>query len=73
MGNVVISAALFFTGLTHSRVAEMAVCLGLLYFTQPMINSYQKEVLFPVVKEVWELEREGTPLEPNRQSPTGQR
>ena len=63
IGNVLISAAILFTGLTHSRVAEMAACLGLLYVTQLMIKCYQKEVLFPVMKEAWEQwehEREGT-------------
>ena len=60
MGNVLISAAILFTGLTHSRVAEMAACLGLLFYTQPV---YQKEVLFPVIQEAGQLEREGTALE----------
>ena len=63
MGNILMSAAILFAGLTHAAVAEMAACLGLLFFSQPVFDRYQKEVLFPVVQEAWELEREGTALE----------
>ena len=54
MGNVLMSAAILFAGLTH------AACLSLLFFTQPVFDRYQKEVLFPVVREAWELKWEGT-------------
>ena len=48
MGNVLISAAILFAGLTQAAVAEMAACLGMLLFTQPQFDRYQKEVSFPV-------------------------
>ena len=60
LGNVLISAAILFAGLTHKAVADMAACLGLLFFTQPVFDQNQKEILFPVIEEAWDRERQGT-------------
>ena len=63
LGNVLMSAAILFAGLTHKAVADMAACLGLLFFTQPVFDQNQKEILFPVIEEAWDLERQGTVIE----------
>ena len=63
MGNLLMSAAILFAGLTHKAVADMAACLGLLFFTQPVFDQNQKEILFPVIEEAWDLERQGTVIE----------
>ena len=56
MGNLLISAVILFAGLTHKAVADMTACPGLLLFTQPVFDENQKEVIFPIIKEVWDLE-----------------
>ena len=42
---------------------RLLACLGLLFFTQPVFDQNQKEILFPVIEEAWDLERQGTVME----------
>ena len=63
LGNALLSAAILFTGLTYTAVAELATCLGLLFCTRPVFDRHQRDTLLPVIQEAWNLEREGASLE----------
>ena len=63
LGNVLLSAAILFSGLCYTAVCDMARCLGLQFLSRTVFCAYQKKTLVPVIQEAWELEREGIALE----------
>ena len=48
-GNLLLSAAILFCGLTFTRVADMAQLLNLAIFSESYFYRLQKEYLFPVI------------------------
>ena len=48
-GNLLLSAAILFCGLTFTRVANMAQLLNLAIFSESYFYRLQKEYLFPVI------------------------
>ncbi|ELT87456.1 hypothetical protein CAPTEDRAFT_113107 [Capitella teleta] len=50
LGNILIAAAILFTGLTFKRMSDWAAALKLKFISQ---TSIQKSILWPVVGEAW--------------------
>jgi hypothetical protein len=57
LGNVLIAASTLFNGLTHTRLAEWAKAMNLLFIGKDTYNKLQKDVLFPTVQEAWKAEK----------------
>ena len=69
LGNMLLSAAILFPGLSYTSVSDLARCLGLLFLSHSTYYENQKTTLFPVLQEAWELEREGAALEVHEGGP----
>ena len=48
-GNLALSAAILFCGLTYTKVANMAMLLNMPIFSESTFHRLQKEYLYPVV------------------------
>ncbi|XP_044181017.1 uncharacterized protein LOC122962175, partial [Acropora millepora] len=61
LGNLLLAAAILFTGNTFSSVSNLASCLNLQFFCERVFcervfYGTQRKYLFPVVNEAWEAE-----------------
>ena len=57
LGNILIAAAIRFTGLTFRRVADWAAAVKLQFISQATFTSIQQRYLWPVVNEAWRNEQ----------------
>ena len=57
LGNILIAAAILFTGLTFRRVADWAAAMNLQFISQATFTSIQQRFLWPVVGEAWRNEQ----------------
>lgn len=57
LGNIIIAAAILFTGLTFRRVADWAAAVKLQFISQATFTSIQQRYLWPVVNEAWRNEQ----------------
>ena len=53
-GNILVAAAVLFTGLTYAKIAAFAAALHLVIISKSTFYRIQKEKLFPVVQEAWQ-------------------
>ena len=51
LGNILLSAAILFSGLCYTAARDLIHCLGLQVFF-----AHRKETLVPFMQETWELE-----------------
>ena len=56
LGNLLLAAAILFTGNTFSSVSNLASCLKLQFFCEHVFYDTQRKYLFAVVNEAWEAE-----------------
>ena len=56
LGNLLVAAAILFTGNTFSSISRLASCLNLQFFSESVFYETQLKYLFPVVNEAWEAE-----------------
>ncbi|ELU16481.1 hypothetical protein CAPTEDRAFT_216921 [Capitella teleta] len=57
LGNILIAAAILFTGLTFKRMSDWAAALKLKFISQTTFTLIQKSILWPVVGEAWRDEQ----------------
>ena len=58
VGNILLAAAILFTGLTYARIAAFAAALKLAIFSKSTFYHIQKSKLFPVVQEAWKEQQD---------------
>ena len=56
LGNLLLAAAILFTGNTFTSISHLASCLNLQFFCESVFYDAQRKYLFPVVNEAWEAE-----------------
>ena len=56
LGNVLLAAAILFTGNTYAGISHLASCINLQFFSESVFYDTQLKYLFPVVSEAWEAE-----------------
>ena len=56
LGNLLLAAAILFTGNTFTSISNLASCLNLQFFCERVFYDTQRKYLFPVVNEAWEVE-----------------
>ena len=56
-GNLLLSAAILFSGSTYTKVATLSEILKLKIFSEKTFHNIQDEYLFPVINEFWEQEQ----------------
>ena len=56
LGNLLLAAAILFTGSTFSSISRLASCINLQFFSESVFYDTQLKYLFPVVNEAWETE-----------------
>lgn len=56
LGNLLMAAAILFTGNTFSSISHLASCLNLQFFSESVFYDTQAKYLFPVINEAWEAE-----------------
>ena len=54
LGNLLLAAAILFTGNTFTSISNLASCLNLQFFCERVFYDTQRKYLFPVVNEAWE-------------------
>ena len=57
-GNILLAAAVLFSGSTYERFHQLCTFMGLAVPAPSTFYRYQKDFLFPVVYKAWEQERE---------------
>ena len=63
LGNMLLSGAIQFSGLSYTGVSDRAQCLGLQFLSHSSYHDNQTTTLFPVIKEACELECEGAAMD----------
>ncbi|XP_068759638.1 uncharacterized protein [Montipora capricornis] len=56
LGNLLLTAAILFTGNTFISISNLASCVNLQIFCESVFYDTQKKYLFPAVNEAWEAE-----------------
>ena len=56
--NILVAAAILFTGNTYSRISEVAELLNLNFMSRGTFYNIQSQYLFPVVHHTWEQHQE---------------
>ena len=54
-GNLLIAAAILFSGNTYEHASGMAKLLGLSFIGKSLFYALQEKVLFPVVAQAWKI------------------
>ena len=58
IGNLLVGAAILFTGLTYARIAAFSAALNLVMFNKSTFYRTQRTKLFPVVQEAWQEQQD---------------
>ncbi|XP_068758424.1 uncharacterized protein [Montipora capricornis] len=56
LGNLLLAAAILFTGNTFTSISNLASCLNLQFFCERVFYDTERKYLLPVVNEAWEAE-----------------
>lgn len=57
-GNLLLAAGYLYTGGSYSKIANFAKSVNLAFPSRTIVQKEQKQVLFPVVQEAWEKEKQ---------------
>jgi len=55
-GNLLLAAAILFTGNTFARINEFCACLNLKFISKSLFYDVQDKYLYPVIGEAWDNE-----------------
>lgn len=58
IGNLLIAAAVLFSGSMYRRLEEFSRILNLSMFSKPVFNKMQKKQLLPVIQDTWKSSRD---------------
>ncbi|XP_044143349.1 uncharacterized protein LOC122932797 [Bufo gargarizans] len=59
-GNLLLAAAILFSGLNFHKVKELFNIFGLLSFSEKSFYRYQSKFLFPAIDLAWQLDKKST-------------
>lgn len=57
-GNLLLSAATLYSGLTYTRVKKLADLINVAFISESTFYGFQRDILLPVINERWVAERQ---------------